>query len=83
MRGRGSVYRVILHKLAGWNMLRAAASEKMRALIAERVAKTMGGRENGLIGLFFGRVMSFLAARSGPTTRFWIQNRGRSFFFAV
>ena len=83
VRGRGSVYRVILHKLAGWNMLRAAASEKMRALIAERVAKTMGGRENGLIGLFFDRVMSFLATRSGPTTRFWIQNRGRSFFFAV
>ena len=29
VRGRGSVFRVILHKLAGWNVLRAAASKKL------------------------------------------------------
>ena len=28
MRGRGSVFRVILHKVAGWNVLRAAAAQK-------------------------------------------------------
>ncbi len=31
VRGRGSVFRVILHKVAGWNVLRAAASKKLRA----------------------------------------------------
>ena len=30
VRGRGSVSRVILHKVAGWNVLRAAASKKLR-----------------------------------------------------
>ena len=29
VRGRGSVFRVILHKVAGWNVLRAAASTKL------------------------------------------------------
>ena len=28
VRGRGSVFRVILHKVAGWNVLRAAAAQK-------------------------------------------------------
>ena len=31
VRGRGSVFRVVWHKLAGWNVLRAAASTKLRA----------------------------------------------------
>ena len=30
MPGRGSVFRVVLHKIAGWNLLRAAASTKPR-----------------------------------------------------
>ena len=30
VRGRGSVSRVILHKVAGWNVLRAAASTELR-----------------------------------------------------
>ena len=32
VRGRGSVFRVILHKVAGWNVLRAAAAQKMRSV---------------------------------------------------
>ena len=32
VRGRGSVSRVILHKVAGWNVLRAAASTKLRSV---------------------------------------------------
>src|SRR5271156_6091811 len=31
VRGQGSVFRVILHKVAGWNVLRAAAAETLRA----------------------------------------------------
>ncbi len=36
VRGRGSVFRVILHKVTGWNVLRAAASKKMRAWVSDR-----------------------------------------------
>jgi hypothetical protein len=39
VRGRGSVFRVIWHKVAGWNVLRAAASEKVRALVVAAMAK--------------------------------------------
>ncbi len=44
VRGRGSVYRVILHKAAGWNVLRAAAT-KLRAWVSAQVAQafTEGG----------------------------------------
>ena len=42
VRGRGAVYRKLHHKLAGWNMLRAAASKKVRAIVAAAVAKTLG-----------------------------------------
>jgi hypothetical protein len=47
VRGRGSVFRVILHKVAGWNVLRAAASEKMRAWVSGQVAQTLKGGESG------------------------------------
>ena len=40
VRGRGSVFRVILHKVAGWNVLRAAASKKLRAWVSSQVAQT-------------------------------------------
>ena len=38
----GSVSRVILHKLAGWNVLRASASKKLKAWVASRVAERSG-----------------------------------------
>ncbi len=40
VRGRGSVFRVILHKVAGWNVLRAAVSKKEL-----RVDQDPGGRD--------------------------------------
>lgn len=43
VRGRGSVFRMVWHKLAGWNLLRAAASTKLRAWLAAEVAATRGG----------------------------------------
>lgn len=42
VRGRGSVYRVIWHKVAGWNLLRAAASKKVRAVVAAAMARGLG-----------------------------------------
>jgi Transposase DDE domain len=50
VRGRGSVFRVILHKVAGWNVLRAAASEKLRAWVRTQVAKTLKGSESEPMG---------------------------------
>jgi hypothetical protein len=47
IRGRGSVFRVILHKVAGWNVLRAAASKKMRAWVSGQVAQTFKEGESG------------------------------------
>jgi hypothetical protein len=47
VRGRGSVFRVILHKVAGWNVLRAAASQKMRAWVSGQVAQTLKQGEPG------------------------------------
>jgi Transposase DDE domain len=47
VRGRGSVFRVIMHKVAGWNVLRAAASKRMRAWVSGQVAQTLKGGESG------------------------------------
>jgi Transposase DDE domain len=59
VRGRGSVSRVILHKVAGWNVLRAAAAMKMRAWVSGQVAQTLKGGESGsnkrLFALFLKR----------------------------
>jgi Transposase DDE domain len=56
VRGRGSVFRVILHKVAGWNVLRAAASKKLRAWVTCEVAQTLKGAESGPTG----RLRAFL-----------------------
>jgi DDE family transposase len=50
VRCGGSVFRVILHKVAGWNVLRAAASEKLRAWVRTRVAQTLSESESEPIG---------------------------------
>lgn len=50
VRGRGSVFRVIQHKVAGWNVLRAAASKTMRAWVSSQVAQTLKGAGSGPIG---------------------------------
>jgi hypothetical protein len=57
VRGRGSVFRVIQHKLAGWNVLRAAASKKLRAWVAERVARTLKTSESAPFGQCSGAVL--------------------------
>ena len=52
VRGRGSVFRVILHKITGWNMLRAATSEKLRARVRAEVARTLRSSSFGRNGQF-------------------------------
>lgn len=63
VRGRGSVFRAIMHKLAGWNVLRAAASAKLRAWVTERVAESLGAGVSGQFGQGFVGVFGLLEAR--------------------
>jgi hypothetical protein len=78
VRGRGSVFRVILHKVAGWNVLRAAASAKLRAWVKTQVAQTLKSGESGPIArsfaLDFGLWNAFplvLGVPHGRTHPFW------------
>jgi hypothetical protein len=57
VRGRGSVFRVILHKVAGWNVLRAAASKKLRAWVSNEVAQTLKRAESGPTGRLYAFVL--------------------------
>src|SRR3954454_7764966 len=79
VRGLGSVSRVLLHKVAGWNVLRASASKKLKAWVASRVAETLGkgdcGRSEGRlghVGLLVGRVerVFWSVVRPDPPTAF-------------
>ena len=63
VRGRGSVFRAIMHKLAGWNVLRAAASKKLRAWVGERVAESLEAGISGQFGQVFVEIEGFLEAR--------------------
>lgn len=58
VRGRGSVYRQLYHKVTGWNMVRAAASEKARAWIKLQVAKCLGGWGSAQTGLMHNAVLA-------------------------
>ena len=42
VRGKGAVFRTLLLKVSGWNVLRAAASAKLRAVIRTEIAKLLG-----------------------------------------
>lgn len=68
VRGRGSVFRVILHKVAGWNVLRAAASKTMRAWVATKVSETLRACEWGRLGQDCGPV-AWLRGRRGLSLR--------------
>jgi Transposase DDE domain len=57
VRGRGSVFRVLHHKIAGWNVLRASASTKLRAWVRTQVAQTLRGSDSGPIGRPFAPVL--------------------------
>lgn len=61
VRGRSSVFRVIQHKIAGWNVLRAATSKKLRAWVAERVAGTLKTGNSRWIGQFPDRIEGHLS----------------------
>jgi hypothetical protein len=69
VRGRDSVFRVIHHKLAGWNVLRAAASTALRAWVAERVARALGACEAAQPGQCLGPLAGRLDPRGAVFRR--------------
>ncbi len=71
VRGRGSVFRVIWHKLAGWNVLRAAASTKLRAWVAERIARTLKKSETAPFGTSFSALLRPTGHRRHVFRRAW------------
>ncbi len=68
VRGRGSVFRVLLHKIAGWNVLRAAASKTLRARVRAAVARTLKG--SGV-----GKTRVLCAAAMPLWEGFWLDSR--------
>jgi Transposase DDE domain len=79
VRGRGSVFRVIQHKVAGWNVLRAAASKKVRAWVKAQVAQALPG---GGSGANERPRAPFLGPWDAPPVAFW-RSAGRSHRFAT
>jgi Transposase DDE domain len=65
VRGLGSVSRLILHKVAGWNVLRASASKKLKAWVASRVAKTLRAGNSGRSGGLFSHVWRLAGRERG------------------
>ena len=72
VRGRGSVFRVILHKLAGWNVLRAAASKKLRAWVAEQMARTLKSGQSAPFGTCFGALLGLNEHRADVIRHAWL-----------
>ena len=61
VRGLRSVSRVVLHKLTGWNVLRASASQKLKTWVAETLGTGNLGGPGGLFhrwGRQIGRPVS-------------------------
>ncbi len=52
VRGKGAVFRVMLNKVTGWNILRAASTAKLRAWVAAEVQKLLGIGWSGAFGPF-------------------------------
>ena len=48
---------MILHKITGWNVLRAATSEKLRALVRAEVSRTLKASELGLNGCSWDAIL--------------------------
>ena len=56
VRGQTAVSRKLLHKVTGWNVLRAASSETIRAMVGAMIAKLYGAEWSGLSGQVFAVV---------------------------
>lgn len=71
VRGRGAVFRAILLKVSGWNVLRTAASKKLCAMVQEKLAKLLG------IGWTrpFGQVCRVPGLLASRLTRFQMRSR--------
>ena len=75
VRGQTAVSRKLLHKVTGWNVLRAASSEAIRAMVGAMSAKLYGAE---WLGLGLGRLLpSFRASETANGRRFDCSARSR------
>lgn len=54
VRGQGAVFRVMMNKVTGWNVLRAASTDALRAWVSAEVKKLLGAGWSGSCGQFGG-----------------------------
>ncbi len=54
VRGKGAVFRVMMNKVTGWNVLRAASTDALRAWVSAEVKKLLGAGWSGSCGQFGG-----------------------------
>jgi hypothetical protein len=64
VRGRDAVFRVLRLKVSGWNVLRASASEKLRAMVQKEIVQLLGAGWARL----FGQVATAVLAPPRPFT---------------
>jgi hypothetical protein len=69
VRGLKSVSRVLLHKIAGWNLLRASASKKLKDWVRLRVAEGQGSVRFGGLGSASGGRCGVIGR---PIDTFWV-----------
>jgi hypothetical protein len=81
VRGRPAVFHAILLKVAGWNMLRAAACAKMRQFVNERACRGIFGQ----ILTILRSPMTTQSARIGRKTEFvaYLQRYGELSLFHI
>jgi Transposase DDE domain len=71
VRGRGSVFRMVWHKLAAWNVLRAAAAPKLRAWVAQQVARTLKKGHSASFRPCFGALLQLIDNRDFVFRHVW------------
>ena len=66
VRGKGAVFRTLLLKVSGWNVMRAATSAKLRAAIRAEIAKLLGTGWSGPFGQSHLAILTHLCRFQQP-----------------
>ena len=69
VRGRGAVFRTLLLKVSGWNILRAASSAKLRALVRALITQLLKTGWSGPFGQAPRAILTHVFASSNSTDR--------------
>ena len=70
VRGRGAVFRQLLMKVTGWNVLRASASSKIRAAVSNMLVKLLGAAWSWMFGQFTASLARWRSSKGRVPRRF-------------